>query len=411
MSLYLPEQKLGSHSEPMSSSHKFMLKGRQTGSMHRGHSWIFRAESHETMMAWFADIKELTEKRGEERNAFVRRSHARSLSGSSFAPSIGGSSDEALKEDEADAVPYSDERMIRTPMTETAPLGASTGADGSQEWRSASQARQRPQPGGRFPSELNVDRGLQGPLSPSSGESSPRVIHAQPEPAAQSTSYGALSNENPQPDYPSGTAQLSDHDALAAASNLPGSGVPFTHQQEPAGTPAPGRAPAMQDDGYTHSEQQQIHPYPPAPQRHDSSYGDWLAPAAAGGIVGAGAGTAAHSTTHPQSTPQNQPHELDAEPVQSQITTSAHPELAPIAISRHTTAFQGTTLTPNDIDDAASHSTGIASVATGTDDPGFGKQAIGSENGRPPLNSASTDKSITTISDLHIPGEYPKNRG
>jgi len=52
MSLYLPEQKLGSHSNQGGSSNKFMLKGRQTGSMHRGHSWVFRAESFETMMAW-----------------------------------------------------------------------------------------------------------------------------------------------------------------------------------------------------------------------------------------------------------------------------------------------------------------------------------------------------------------------
>jgi hypothetical protein len=52
MSLYLPEQKLGSHSNEGGSSNKFMLKGRQTGSMHRGHSWVFRCESFETMSAW-----------------------------------------------------------------------------------------------------------------------------------------------------------------------------------------------------------------------------------------------------------------------------------------------------------------------------------------------------------------------
>jgi hypothetical protein len=52
MSLYLPEQKLGSHSTFGASSNKFMLKGRQTGAMHRGHSWVFRAESYETMLAW-----------------------------------------------------------------------------------------------------------------------------------------------------------------------------------------------------------------------------------------------------------------------------------------------------------------------------------------------------------------------
>lgn len=52
MSLYLPEQKLGSHSNEGASSNKFMLKGRQTGTLHRGHSWVFRCESLETMLAW-----------------------------------------------------------------------------------------------------------------------------------------------------------------------------------------------------------------------------------------------------------------------------------------------------------------------------------------------------------------------
>lgn len=55
MSLYLPEQKLGSHSTFGASSNKFMLKGRQTGAMHRGHSWVFRAESYETMLAWVSN--------------------------------------------------------------------------------------------------------------------------------------------------------------------------------------------------------------------------------------------------------------------------------------------------------------------------------------------------------------------
>src|ERR1700733_3625751 len=99
MSLYLPEQKLGSHSAEGSSSNKFMLKGRQTGSMHRGHAWVFRAESHDTMLAWFEDIKNLTEKRGEDRNAFVRK-HARSLSGGSQKPgSINSGGDSAMEED------------------------------------------------------------------------------------------------------------------------------------------------------------------------------------------------------------------------------------------------------------------------------------------------------------------------
>jgi hypothetical protein len=153
MSLYLPEQKLGSHSSTDSSSHKFMLKGRQSGGIHRGHAWVFRAESQDTMLAWYEDIKNLTEKTGEERNAFVRK-HARSVSaGSHKDGSI--SSDGAMDEDEADEVPYS-------------------GKSSHFELTSPQEAKvvDRPQPGGRFPSDLNVNRGLHVPLSPSSRTSS-----------------------------------------------------------------------------------------------------------------------------------------------------------------------------------------------------------------------------------------------
>ncbi|KAK4983300.1 phosphatidylinositol 4,5-bisphosphate-binding protein [Elasticomyces elasticus] len=161
MSLYLPEQKLGSKSEPNSSSHKFMLKGKQAGSMHRGHSWVFRAESYDTMLAWFNDIKALTEKTGEERNAFVR-SHARSISGNSHKPQ--SVSSDGMEEDEADQVPYS--------------------ANASRVNQSLEQPQQRPQParnqaltviptpGGRFPSDLQIPRHNR-PISPSSGSSEP----------------------------------------------------------------------------------------------------------------------------------------------------------------------------------------------------------------------------------------------
>ncbi|KIN00957.1 hypothetical protein OIDMADRAFT_63298, partial [Oidiodendron maius Zn] len=152
MSLYLPEQKLGSHSAEGASSNKFMLKGRQTGSMHRGHSWIFRAESWDTMQAWVSDIEALTNKTPQERNAFVRR-HARSASGSSQkAASV--SSDGLM--DEEDEEPFSaSASSVAAPAPKQDVLP------------------RRPQPGGRFPSDLriDVDRGLQAPLSPSSGSS------------------------------------------------------------------------------------------------------------------------------------------------------------------------------------------------------------------------------------------------
>ncbi|RDW60420.1 SLM1 family PH domain-containing protein [Aspergillus mulundensis] len=145
MSLYLPEQKLGSHSQPDSTSHKFMLKGRQTGTMHRGHSWVFRAESYETMMAWYEDIERMINMTGEARNAYVRR-HVRTVSGASFR----SSSDGVMDEDEADRTPYSAGSVV------------------IPQERPTSQR----QPGGKFPSDVNIDRHLHAPLSPSSGESS-----------------------------------------------------------------------------------------------------------------------------------------------------------------------------------------------------------------------------------------------
>ncbi|KAI1942178.1 phosphatidylinositol 4,5-bisphosphate-binding protein [Ophidiomyces ophidiicola] len=151
MSLYLPEQKLGSHSQPESSSHKFMLKGRQTGSLHRGHAWVFRAESHDTMLAWYEDIKNLTEKTGEARNAFVRR-HVRSVSGISYrAASI--SSDGVLEEDEADAMPFSSEQMVSTRGV------------------SMDEPRWRAHPGGTFPSQVQLNRTSQIPESISESSS------------------------------------------------------------------------------------------------------------------------------------------------------------------------------------------------------------------------------------------------
>lgn len=279
MSLNLAEQKLGSHSGTESSSHKFMLKGRQTGGMHRGHAWVFRAESHDTMLAWFEDLKNLTEKTGEERKAFIRR-HARSLSGGSHkAPSV---SSEGLEEDEADQVPYS--------------------ATASHRDQSQPQEKlpERPKPGGRFPSALNSNRDSQVPLSPSSPSSS------------------------------------DDRDAVATASALPGSDIPFgasgdqvksggdeTQAGELGGFFESTAHPATyipsdpkRQAQYLAGAQDPVSPLSPEAthghagllerqtpikargfqqqiERHDSKYGDWMGPAAGGAIAGA-AGTEAY---------------------------------------------------------------------------------------------------------------------
>ncbi|KAI1773739.1 hypothetical protein F4818DRAFT_100182 [Hypoxylon cercidicola] len=183
MSLYLPEQKLGSHSAEGGSSNKFILKGRQTGSMHRGHTWVFRAESHDTMMAWYEDIKALTEKSPEELSNFVR-GHARTMSRSSQRTT---SSDGMV--DEEDDEPFSVNPALVSPGSRHESL------------------QNRPEPGGRFPSDIqvNAQRGLQVPRSPSSAGS-----------AYLATEY-TMGGANPQ--------VRQDRDVIAAAGALPGSGL------------------------------------------------------------------------------------------------------------------------------------------------------------------------------------------
>ncbi|KAI1810807.1 hypothetical protein GGS20DRAFT_565783 [Poronia punctata] len=184
MSLYLPEQKLGSHSTGGGSSNKFILKGRQTGTMHRGHTWVFRAESHDTMMAWYEDIRALTEKTPEELSSFVR-GHARAHSRSSQRSA---SSDGMI--DDEDDVPFSADLTVSTPNSRQ---------DSFQN---------RPHTGGRFPSDIqvNAQRGLHVPLSPSSSRSG----FVEDEAAVWG---GSAHGGDP------------DRDVIAAAGALPGSGV------------------------------------------------------------------------------------------------------------------------------------------------------------------------------------------
>lgn len=84
------------------------------------------------MLQWYNDIKALTEKTGEAKMDFVRR-HARNVSGASKAIStVSG-----MEDDEADAVPF----VAKMPTSDT-----------------KLQVPKRPEPGGRFPSDLSVNR-------------------------------------------------------------------------------------------------------------------------------------------------------------------------------------------------------------------------------------------------------------
>lgn len=443
MSLYLPDQKLGSRSQPGSSSHKFVIKGRQTGSMHRGHTWVFRAETYETMLAWFDDIKSLTEKSGEERNAFVRR-HA-SVRSTSAGSARSGSSDGGLEEDEADAIPYSANQSVT-----------------NQSARDESQQRpSRPSPGGRFPSDLMVNRSLQAPLSPSSGSSEvgndlttaagslQQNVH--PMYSADASSYQPV-----EPVQPAQYAQPSQQQQGLPASS-------YVNAYPPTQQPYNGQA--SYDHAYatpSNAYNTQPHNFDPSPiERQDTDYGNWMAPAAGGAAAGALASGLYHQKqteqqeraqqqelhensqlqnqeqqstepprtmgfmdTAPTNVPERHPDHITPDHIDdaghiAQPTTSdvvSQPKKAPVPIVAP--AYNQTQPTVNSGPDTpATTESFLDDSDVGTAVP-FGQTING---GRAPVDPAEAAQGMAhpgvvrqntdiSVSELHVPGEYPKVR-
>jgi hypothetical protein len=448
MSLYLPDQKLGSRSQPGSSSHKFVIKGRQAGSMHRGHTWVFRAETYETMVAWFDDIKALTEKSGEERNAFVRR-HA-SVRSVSAGSARSASSDGGLEEDEADAIPFSANQSMK-----------------DHAIRDQSPPRpSRPSPGGRFPSDLMVNRNLQAPLSPSSRSSSEvgndlttmsggptQEVH--PMYLAQSSAYQPAEPvqqsqpvqytqpiQQPQPVHPfPPTQQL--YDPLIANDN---SYVPPAQNYPPQ----PPHA-----ENYDQPVPDNTQPI----QRHDSNnYGNWMAPAAEGAATGALATEAYRkkqlAQQHVEARQQQQLNEQAEQRNQQQhypVEQSRSMDYADATPVQHIPARHHDHILPDQIDDTGyvaptsqqptpasiiapafdrqQQNTGIESPQTTSSflgesevgaAPAFGQTVNG---GPVPVELVDTAEAMAhpgmgkrmntdvSVSDLHVPGEYPKTEG
>ena len=369
-----------------------MLKGRQTGGMHRGHGWVFRAETRETMLAWYNDVKSLTEKTGPERDAFVRR-HNRSVSGASVRTARSASSDGGMEEDEADQVPYSaSASQVEHPIPQQ-------------------QTPERPQPG-RFPSDLHPDRNLHISLSPSSGNSS------------------------------------NDRDTIAAASTLPGSVVP-TSQQVPF---TEGIGPTRQTNAPTqftetevtapqpnHELQYQKSAHSPSTQQERAAAIDQAAVAVAAVAATAGRASQAMSdkahyvNAEPVSTePHVQIALPEKRPLPANINTAAAAARSP-AVARSTTyphqsdgpaelgAGSSQMLSPQTalpktafrIGPSAPTTPGSASdehVLSGAATPTtiMSQMTDSPPVSPPPLTKPASHLSVQTISDLHIPGQYPR---
>lgn len=400
MSLYLPEQKLGSHSQEGGSSSKFMLKGRQTGSMHRGHSWIFRAESRETMLEWYSDIKNLTEKSPQERSAFVRQ-HARSVSGSSHRASSISSDGMVDEEDEE-------------------PFSATNSAVVAQQPKQDVLPR-RPQAGGRFPSDLEVStqRGLQAPLSPSSGSS--------------------------------GVENVNDHDVIVAAGALPGSGIGQHYGEDPA---SPSHAARInqyaQEDGvnpYTYQPITHTTNSPSHTQLQDPSgiHAPSLTAAGLGAVAGA-AGTEFYRHTAEKEVvePKQQLQEHAAREASTIASQDTHDQqaaqtpareargiAAPDTYEQHAAqkAFESTVIAAPDVPTpipshfmSGGRSQGDLTTTAPEllDDQQTPSEQKSMESAPKPLIDVSrpslitagqNHQSVSTISQLHIPGEFPKNVG
>lgn len=352
MSLYLPEQKLGSHSSEGGSSNKFILKGRQTGSMHRGHTWVFRAESHDTMMAWYEDIKALTERTPEERSNFVR-GHVRSFSRSSQRSSM--SSDGVVDDDED-------------------PPFAATASPANQQPRQDALSR-RPS-GGRFPSDLqvNAERGLQVPLSPLS-VSSGYVDNTDREAVAAASPSPRSSFGQPYQDtqYP---GQYLPAAMLVHSSHPDGHGADTTQfsastidgrpAMEQMVTPRKAGNDALGSFGNAKSPGQEV----ASPYRSP----DGQVPVNA--AVGAGDAEGAYPT-------------LRSQP-QASFKNDAYPGNAPLA--QH---LRGATNSTKD------------GALSGAIERAQGGTNIGGRLSRPGGRTMRND-SAPTISHLHIPGEYPR---
>ncbi|KAL3426179.1 PH domain-containing protein [Phlyctema vagabunda] len=386
MSLYLPDQKLGSHSQAGASSNKFMLKGRQTGSLHRGHSWVFRAESYETMLAWYEDMKTLTEKSPQERNAFVRQ-HARSVSGNSTRSKAGSVSSDGDGMNDEDEEPFSataSSIAVQGPKQETLP--------------------RRPQPGGRFPSDLqvNAERGLLAPLSPSSG----------------SSNFG----------------DTKEHD-VATGPDFHNSGIGQNYGGQASGT-SPTHAARVnaqaQQDGINPYTYQPIQQSPTTAERHVSDGIDTSGLAAAG-LGGAAIGIA--GTEIYKNRPEDQfPSEEGAEAFpsyyeqQKQLATMESSNIAApntfeqeaqqqaareaTIIAAPSTSFQSgpdvlgmRSLEENRSVDTLSTDITIEQPTTSLSPPQNVPNTL--DPVRPSMSPTAV--SGTTISHLHIPGEFPKD--
>ena len=384
-----------------------MLKGRQSGAMHRGHAWVFRAESYDTMLAWFSDIKSLTEKTGAERKEFIRRSHARSISaGSHKAGSI--SSDGGMDEDEADEVPYS----ATASQAELPPQ--------------AEKLLQRPNPGGRFPSALQTKRNSQVPLSSSSPSSSTgdremiAAAGALPGSGIPSDNLGQVvpSGDNEpnivRGELEGGSAALLETDSYSLKASKQGiRGLPLHEKpSSAAATDAKDSVPSEHAQGVDTSDtpdsaashQPWINPTPHSlpfnVKRQDEKYAKPRAGIADGAVGAIGTEAYQDDAKLKRSVDHEDRQDLQTITTAPQNPAPATQDLGPSPV--HGAIFTTFPSTPDSTKDTANQRT-LPITADQTSHASVSGPSNNELVDRPSLGSR-----VATISELHVPGEFPK---
>ncbi|CAK7563374.1 MAG: phosphatidylinositol 4,5-bisphosphate-binding protein [Sporothrix epigloea] len=367
MSLYLPEQKLGSHSTENASSSKFVLKGRQTGGLHRGHTWVFRAESYDTMMAWFDDLHALTEKSPQEREDFARgHQRARSTSRASqnthssdgvnedddepfalnspagMTATTAGAATGALATEDAASDPFDPHVSVASDPAAGATRSLSPGGQESSYSQTNALPVRRSAQGGRFPSDLqvNAQRGLEVqaagiPISPASAGGSGsqqdstdlRLGHSSsPAPQGSASDYGVIAaagalpgshqqTYDPNSSY-SGNYSGNYNGDVYGENNYDYREQQAQQQYQQAGQshyaqPAYGQ-PAYDQPAYQRASYQLLSP-PPQQRQFSSPDSNTLAAAGAGGVAGAAGAHYYHSQKQRQDELTNQADGTGAE--------------------------------------------------------------------------------------------------
>ncbi|TGZ80149.1 hypothetical protein EX30DRAFT_341722, partial [Ascodesmis nigricans] len=431
LSLPLADSNLGKHADPNAVSHKFVLRGRQTGSLHRGHSWVFRAETHEKMMEWYSAIQKLTQASATERNDFIVRATSQRLSGAArpiFPRSDSESSEMGLENDEADEVPYSSQHSTAGMPDEHLEVPV------------------RPE-GGRFPSDLSLHRdGQQGrDLSTSSDPVSNTGRNA----AVAGTTYAGYNYANLQDDQSQQRSADINQQNRSYGKQLQ---ELATYGQASYGSPIVEKVPSSHESQrgtYGHATQSDLavnnyivpvmaSGYDNGPQENNI-YGNQTGQPTEEGLT-RGASTASkvipyeEQRADPPQSPQYhvqtstipvyyQNHPATTTIQDQNTATQGYPTQPP---DSHGHYQQATTLNTNYVpvsipqgqeqlnpaigNDPAAASVGNPSgMGPGNEVPRAMPTLVAEKTGRPA--SPNNTRSSETISNLHVPGEYPRGHG